>query len=51
MGVQFLIIALIVKYNPPKAKQNGISSPGAAAIAMVYLEAAEYNMSWGPLAW
>ena len=51
MGIQFLIIAVIVKYNPPTATRTGISSSGAAAIAMVYLEAAEYNMSWGPLAW
>lgn len=52
MGVQFLIIALIVKYNPPAAEATGkISSPGAAAIAMVYLEAAMYNLSWGPVAW
>ena len=52
MGIQFLVIALIVKYNPPPAKATGkISSPGAAAIAMVYLEAAMYNLSWGPIAW
>lgn len=52
IGIQFLIIALIVKYNPPPAKATGkISSPGAAAIAMVYLEAAIYNLSWGPVAW
>ncbi|CAD6564822.1 MAG: hypothetical protein ASARMPRED_005693 [Alectoria sarmentosa] len=52
MGIQFLIIALIVKYNPPRATTTAkISSPGAAAIAMVYLEAAMYNLSWGPVAW
>lgn len=52
MGIQFLIIALIVKYNPPPAKATGkISSPGAAAIAMVYLETAMYDLSWGPVAW
>ncbi|KAL9069904.1 MAG: hypothetical protein Q9161_005218 [Pseudevernia consocians] len=53
MGIQSLIIALIVKYNPPRAQATGkISSPGAAAITMVYLEAAIYNLSsWGPVAW
>ena len=52
MGIQFLIIALIVKYNPPPANVIGkISSLGAAAIAMIYLEAAMDNLPWGLVAW
>ena len=51
MGSFMLIIALIVATHPPKASATGINSYGAAGIAMVYLEAFAFNMSWGPLAW
>ncbi len=51
MGSFMLIIALIVDTHPPKPSATGISSAGAAGIAMVYLEAFSFNMSWGPLPW
>ena len=51
MGCFMLIIAIIVATHPPKAGATGIVSSGAAGIAMVYLEAFSYNMSWGPLPW
>ncbi|KAI0144534.1 putative MFS sugar transporter [Xylariaceae sp. FL1272] len=50
MGSLHLIIALLTATHPPKA--NGpVTSTGAAAIAVVYLEAMAYNMSWGPVPW
>ena len=51
MGCFMLIIAIIVAKDPPKVNATGITSSGAAGIAMVYLEAFSYNMSWGPLPW
>ena len=51
MGCFMLIIAIIVAKHPPKANATKITSSGAAGIAMVYLEAFSYNMSWGPLPW
>ncbi|EXJ91290.1 hypothetical protein A1O1_04400 [Capronia coronata CBS 617.96] len=51
MGSFMLIIALIVATHPPKPSATGITSSGAAGIAMVYLEAFSFNMSWGPLTW
>ena len=53
MGVLMLIIAVITATHPPNtgAGAGGISQYGAANIAMVYLEAASYNLSWGPVAW
>ena len=51
MGSFMLIIAIIVKVFPPNASATGITSSGAAAIAMVYAEAASFNLSWGPAAW
>lgn len=51
MGSFMLIIALIVDTHPPKALASGITSSGAAGIAMVYLEAFSFNMSWGALPW
>lgn len=51
MGSFMLIIALIVATHPPKPSATGITSAGAAGIAMVYLEAFAFNMSWGPLPW
>ncbi len=53
MGSFMLIIAIIVATHPPKKNtdNSGITSAGAAGIAMVYLEAFSFNMSWGPLPW
>lgn len=51
MGSFMLIIALIVATHPPQASATGITPSGAAGIAMVYLEAFSFNMSWGPLPW
>ena len=52
VGVQYLIIALIVTYNPLSTNPTGkISNPGATAIATFYLEAAMYDIFQGPVAW
>ena len=51
MGCFMLIIAIIVGTHPPKASATKIPSSGVAGIAMVYLEAFSFNMSWGPLPW
>ena len=51
MGALFLIIALIVKYNPPNPTSTKIAPPGVAAITMIYLESITYNLSWGPVTW
>lgn len=48
MGSLMLIIAVLNKVFPPTANPTSISSPAIAAIIMIYLEAATYNMSWGP---
>lgn len=47
MGILMLIVAIIIVKDPPNPKK-GISSAGAAGIAMVYLEAFAFNFSWGP---
>lgn len=47
MGILMLIVAIIIVTNPPNAAA-GISSAGAAGIAMIYLEAFAFNFSWGP---
>ena len=51
MGTFMLIIACIVATHPPDPKATSISKTGVAAITMVYLEAASFNLSWGPVAW
>ncbi|KAF9894785.1 hypothetical protein FE257_004406 [Aspergillus nanangensis] len=51
MGSLMLIVAILSKTFPPDPDATGISSTAAASIAMVYLEAASYNMSWGPVPW
>ncbi|MCJ1292043.1 hypothetical protein MMC34_003593 [Xylographa carneopallida] len=51
MGTCMLITAIIVALFPPDPLATSITRPGAAAIAIVYLEAASYNLSWGPCAW
>ncbi|KAL4819770.1 general substrate transporter [Aspergillus spinulosporus] len=51
MGALMLIVAILAKVFTPDATATEISSPTAASIAMIYLEAASYNMSWGPVPW
>ena len=54
MASFMLIIACLDATHPPPKKATAstlINSYGAAGIAMVYLEAFSYNMSWGPLPW
>ncbi|KAL2865018.1 sugar porter family MFS transporter [Aspergillus lucknowensis] len=51
MGALMLIVAMLAKSFTPDPNATGISSPTAASIAMIYLEAASYNMSWGPVPW
>ncbi|KAL4862162.1 hypothetical protein BDV12DRAFT_49348 [Aspergillus spectabilis] len=51
MGALMLIVAILSKTYTPDPDATGISSPTAASIAMIYLEAASYNMSWGPVPW
>lgn len=51
MGCFMLIIGIIVVTHPPQPSATGITASGAAGIAMVYLEAFSFNMSWGPLPW
>lgn len=50
MGSLMLIVAMLAKSFPSDpdstAAATGISSHTAASIAMIYLEAAAYNMSW-----
>jgi hypothetical protein len=41
-----LIVAILAKVFTPDSTATKISSPTAASIAMIYLEAASYNMSW-----
>ncbi|KAI0882394.1 putative MFS sugar transporter [Annulohypoxylon maeteangense] len=50
MGAYMLIIACLTATHPPVASQP-LTSTGAAAVAMVYLEAMSYNISWGPVPW
>ncbi|KAI1078940.1 putative MFS sugar transporter [Whalleya microplaca] len=50
MGVYMLIIACLTATHPPVSGQP-LSSTGAVSVAMVYLEAMTYNMSWGPVSW
>jgi len=50
MGILMLIVAIIIVTNPPNPSK-GISSAGAAGIAMIYLEAFAFNFSWGPGPW
>lgn len=50
MGSLMLIIAILTATHPPNPK-GPVTSTGIAAIAMVYIEAACYNMSWGPVSW
>ncbi|KAL5357107.1 general substrate transporter [Aspergillus floccosus] len=51
MGSLMLIVAILSKVFPPDPNATSISSPAIASIAMVYLEAGMYNMSWGPVPW
>lgn len=47
MSILMLIVAIIIVEDPPSSNE-GISSAGAAGIAMIYLEAFAFNFSWGP---
>lgn len=47
MGALMLIVGIIIATHPPKASE-GITSSGAAGIALIYLEAFTFNFSWGP---
>ena len=51
MGTFMLIIAVIVATDPPNTSATSITGAGIGAIAMVYAEAASFNLSWGPVAW
>ncbi|KAJ9644820.1 hypothetical protein H2204_001282 [Knufia peltigerae] len=51
MGALMLIVACLTATHPPKKNQTHVSAAGAAAITMIYLEAAAYNMSFGPVSW
>lgn len=48
MGSFMLIVAVLNKVYPPVKNPTSISSPAIATIIMIYMEAATYNMSWGP---
>lgn len=48
MGSFMLIVAVLNKVYPPVENPTTISSPAIATIIMIYMEAATYNMSWGP---
>ncbi|KAI2616183.1 putative MFS sugar transporter [Hypomontagnella submonticulosa] len=50
MGAYMLIIACLTATHPPVSGQS-LTSTGATAVAMVYLEAMSYNISWGPVPW
>ena len=49
MGTFMLIICLMQRFAPPLRKT--LTSTGIASVAMIYLESASYNMSWGPVSW
>ncbi|KAL4882270.1 general substrate transporter [Aspergillus karnatakaensis] len=51
MGALMLIVAILSKTFTPDPEATGISAATAASIAMIYLEAASFNMSWGPVPW
>lgn len=48
MGICMLIIAILVETSPPTGK---MTSSAMASIAIIYIEAASYNLSWGPVSW
>ncbi|RYP23197.1 hypothetical protein DL767_008900 [Monosporascus sp. MG133] len=50
MGTCMLIIAVLSAVFPPVEGQ-GVTPTGAASVAMVYLEAMSFNISWGPVPW
>ncbi|OGM40725.1 hypothetical protein ABOM_011031 [Aspergillus bombycis] len=50
MGALMLIVAIITKTHPPDA-DAGLTPAASASIAMIYLEAMTYNISWGPVPW
>lgn len=48
MGICMLIIAVLVETSPPRGK---LTRSAIASIAIIYVEAASYNLSWGPVSW
>ncbi|RYP68644.1 hypothetical protein DL771_006514 [Monosporascus sp. 5C6A] len=50
MGTYMLIIAVITALFPPVEGQ-GVTPTGAASVAMIYIEAMSFNISWGPVPW
>ncbi|ETI23266.1 hypothetical protein G647_05065 [Cladophialophora carrionii CBS 160.54] len=51
MGSLMLIVACLTATHPPSKDATSVSPAGAASITMIYLEAAAYNMSFGPVSW
>ena len=51
VGTFMLAIAIVVATHPPDPNATKITGTGVAAIALVYAEAASFNLSWGPAAW
>ena len=52
MGTCMLITAIVVKYKPPpKGDSNDVTSAGAATVALIFINIAAYNCSWGPIPW
>lgn len=51
MGTFMLIVAVVVKFKTPDPNASSITPSGLATIAMVYLESASFNFSWGPVSW
>jgi hypothetical protein len=42
-------IGFYLRFGPPPVKDNHPPPAGIAALAMVYIFAAAFNMSWGPV--
>ena len=51
MGSLMLIVAILTVLFPPSKTATSITPSGAASIAMIFLEAGAYNMSFGPVSW
>ncbi|KAM0197373.1 hypothetical protein ACHAPI_005241 [Fusarium lateritium] len=44
-------IGFYLRFGPPPVTDNHPPPAGIAALAMVYIFAAAFNMSWGPVSW
>lgn len=52
MGSCMLVVAVLTAvYPPPVLPPAGLAAPAVASLAMIYLEAMSYNISWGPVPW